>query len=103
MGRVHDLTVPKGIVPHPAPSPAGAANINCLIAAFDATCKLPGDVAECAVYRGATLIPLALYAKQQGSAKLFHGFDSFEGFPETILKDVTLGGAEIDCKPRRDE
>jgi hypothetical protein len=85
-------------VPHPAPSPAGAANINCLIAAFNATRDIPGELAECGVYRGTTLIPLALYAMQQGVAKHCHGFDSFEGFPENILKDVNLGEAYIDCK-----
>ncbi len=37
LGKLHDLTVPRGVVPHPVPQPIGAANINNLIELFEQT------------------------------------------------------------------
>ena len=42
---------------------------------------LEGDVLEFGVYKGASLLSLALLAKRLGSKKEFYGFDTFEGFP----------------------
>jgi len=98
LGKLHDLTVPRGVVPHPVPQPFGAANINNLIELFEQTKHIDGDIAECGVYRGATLVPLARYVQQCGSKKIIHGFDSFSGFAESISFDVQLGGAHLDHK-----
>src|SRR4051794_28175390 len=78
MGRIHDISIPRGVRPHPVPQPIGSANINNLTSLLDRTRDVVGEIAECGVYRGATLIPLAVYANQQGIAKTLHGFDSFE-------------------------
>ena len=43
---------------------------------------IEGDVFEFGVYRGGSLISLALLAKRLGSRKHFYGFDTFGGFPE---------------------
>lgn len=56
----------------------------------------PRDVAECGVYRGSSLVPMAIYLRQKGSPKRVLGFDSFEGFPESIQIDLELGGANLD-------
>ena len=95
LGKLHDLTVPRGVVPNPVPQPIGAANINNLIELFEQTKHVDGDIAECGVYRGATLIPLARYVQQCGSKKMLHGFDSFAGFAESINYDIKLGGAYL--------
>lgn len=40
-----------------------------------------GDIFEFGVYRGASLIAVALILKEIGSDKIVYGFDSFDGFP----------------------
>jgi hypothetical protein len=98
VGRIHDISVPRGVSPHPTPQPIGGANINNLICLLERTREIGGDVAECGVYRGASLIPMAIWATQHDLKKTFHGFDSFEGFADSIVKDQQMGGADIDCK-----
>jgi len=39
---------------------------------------------------------MAIYLRQKGSPKRVLGFDSFEGFPESIQIDLELGGANLD-------
>ena len=98
LGRVHDINVPRGVSPNPTPQPLGPANINNLILLLERTRHISGDVAECGVYRGATLVPMAVWSSQHNADKIFHGFDSFKGFAESIVKDQQMGGADIECK-----
>jgi len=86
-GRLHDLIVPAGVRPFPRPQPLGPANINMLLAFLDRTAHLTGAVAECGVYRGATLVPMALYLSQSGSQRTVWGLDSFEGFQHTVINE----------------
>jgi hypothetical protein len=90
--------VPRNVRPNPRPSPEGSANINILLRLLQETMPLPGDVAECGVFRGATLLPVGLYLRQAGAEKTLFGFDSFEGFDETINIDLQLGGREFGDK-----
>lgn len=94
IGRIHDLSVPKGTRPHPEPKPEGRANINILLHLLEKTQSVSGDVAECGVFRGNTLVPMALFLKQKSIRKRLFGFDSFEGFPDNIQVDLALGGTE---------
>jgi O-methyltransferase len=48
---------------------------------------VPGDVVECGVGNGRSLIHLAHSIKLEGSRKHLFGFDSFEGFPEPAPED----------------
>jgi O-methyltransferase len=98
VGRIHDINVPLGVTPHPSPMPAGEANINNLLFLLNQTRDIKGDIAECGVYRGASLVPMAVYITQQGLPKNLHGFDSFEGFASSIVRDMELGGEDIDHK-----
>ena len=59
---------------------------------------ITGDIAECGVFRGRTLVPMAIYLAQKCSSKYVLGFDSFEGFDGAIKIDVEMGGEE--CKDR---
>ena len=43
--------------------------------------RLPGDIFEFGVYRGASLLAMAILLKQLGSDKKIYGFDTFAGFP----------------------
>jgi hypothetical protein len=86
-GRLHELSVPAGVRPHPHPDPGGAANINILLTFLDRTAHLNGAIAECGVYRGNTLVTMALYLTQAGSKRSLFGLDSFEGFQHTIVNE----------------
>ena len=98
VGLIHDISIPRGVSPNPTPQPLGAANINNLIYLLNATRRIPGDIAECGVYRGASLIPMAVWVTQNKINKTLFGFDSFEGFADSIVKDQSMGGADIDHK-----
>src|SRR6266446_1348458 len=96
LGRIHEIRLPRNVTPQHSCSPTGSVNINILIAMIDQTLSVLGDVAECGVYRGSSLVPMAIYLRQKGSPKRVLGFDSFEGFPESIQIDLELGAANLD-------
>ena len=78
--------------------PIGAANINNLISLIEQTRTVPGDIAECGVFRGHSLVPMALYVKQQSIGKTLYGFDSFEGFADSVVDDLQFGGTNDEWK-----
>lgn len=43
--------------------------------------RIEGDLVEAGVFRGSSLLAMALMLKEIGSSKKVYGFDSFEGFP----------------------
>lgn len=43
--------------------------------------EIEGDIVEAGVYRGNSLLSIALFLKQLGSKKKVYGFDTFSGFP----------------------
>jgi SAM-dependent methyltransferase len=52
---------------------------------------LEGDVAECGVFRGRTLLAMANYVDSVDKNKIIYGFDSFKGFPGDSVGYVDLG------------
>jgi O-methyltransferase len=90
LGAVHELRLPRRTPPHPSPSPTGASNINILLAMVDRTLSIDGDVAECGVFRGSSLVPMAVHLKQRAPGKRLLGFDSFAGYDNSILLDLSL-------------
>jgi O-methyltransferase len=50
-------------------------------------------VAECGVVKGSSLATIALYLRDNRLAKHVFGLDSFQGFDESVEKDIALGGA----------
>lgn len=97
-GRLYGIHIPQEVVPNPTKTPAGGVNIKIIFKLLEQTRNVEGDVAECGVYRGATLIPMALYMKQRGVEKSVFGFDSFEGFDESVNIDIRFGGRDIESK-----
>lgn len=91
VGLVHDVRLPRRVRPHPSPRPTGPPHVNILIAMIDHTLGVEGDVAECGVFRGASLIPMAIHLQQVAPGKHLFGFDSFQGVDESILFDISLG------------
>ena len=94
VGVIHDIRVPRGVRPQPVSSPAGYANINIILALVERAASVPGDQAECGVFRGSTLVPTAIFLKQRNIKKHVFGFDSFQGFDESVEKDMALGGSK---------
>jgi len=93
--RLHDLSLPTSVVPNPQPAPYGPANINIILDLLDSVAAIKGSVAECGVFRGKTLIPLAVYLRSRGIKKRVFGFDSFEGFPtEQLNQELGFGGGQ---------
>lgn len=54
---------------------------------FVKSLHLPGDAAECGVYRGETSRELVRYLDENRVPKCLHMFDTFEGFPEVITAE----------------
>jgi O-methyltransferase len=98
LGRLHEISVPRGVIPHSTPLPIGTANINNLISLIEKTRQVPGDLAECGTFRGASLIPMGIYLKQQGIKKRIYSFDSFEGFAPSVTEDLKFGGTHDEWK-----
>ena len=81
-----------------APSPKGGSNFSIMLALLEKTRDVDGDVAECGVWQGESIVPIAYHVKQSGKNKTVFGLDSFEGFDDTIALDLKLGGAEDEQK-----
>jgi len=54
---------------------------------FDMIRKLDGDVVECGVGMGRSIMMFAFLVKDSGGGRHLYGFDSFEGFPEPTIED----------------
>jgi len=98
VGVIHDIRVPRGVRPQPVSSPAGYANINIILTLVERAALVPGDQAECGVFRGSTLVPTAIFLRQKKIKKHIFGFDSFRGFDESVVKDMALGGSKAGRK-----
>jgi hypothetical protein len=94
-GLLYGIRVPNGMRSKP-PGPEGSANINIIFDLLARTRDVPGDIAECGVFRGETLLAIALKLDQaeRRSTKQVLGFDSFEGFNELVEIDKQLGGSD---------
>ena len=53
--------------------------------------NVEGDIVECGVERGHTLVALSIFVQREKKGRKVYGFDSFEGFPEPL---------EVDSSPR---
>jgi O-methyltransferase len=98
VGAIFDIEVPRRITASPTKTAASGSNIKIIFDLLARTSSIEGDVAECGVFRGSTLIPMALYLKQHGIRKNLFGFDSFEGFDESVNIDIRMGGRYIEPK-----
>lgn len=97
-GDLLEVKTPANVTRKAALSPSGGSNINILLTLLDRTRDVPGDVVECGVFRGASLTAIALYVRENRLAKRVFGLDSFQGFDESVTKDIAIGGAPDDEK-----
>ncbi len=56
--------------------------------------SVEGDIVECGVGRGRSLLMFAYLMKDEGRGRKLWGFDSFEGFPEPTSEDVSMRGTK---------
>lgn len=91
-----EIRTPSNLKQKETENTRGGANINIILKLLDKTKKVEGSIAECGVYRGATIVPTGIFAENHN--KLVYGFDSFEGFDEDIEFDLELGGPENEEK-----
>jgi hypothetical protein len=88
-----EINTPANLTRKVTLSAAGGSDINIILAMLDRTRAVPGDVAECGVFKGGSLVSIALYLRDNRLAKRVFGLDSFQGFDESVHKDIALGGA----------
>lgn len=93
LARIHGLSVPKRVVPHHEPSPIGGPNIKIILGLVNSVLHLDGDLAECGVYRGSTILALGLYLVRNNPQKKAFGFDSFEGFGDLTRPEFSEDSA----------
>lgn len=53
--------------------------------------SLEGDILECGVFRGRSLMRMAMTARRIAPEKTVYGLDSFDGFPTEAVTDGDLG------------
>jgi len=56
---------------------------------YDKISGIDGDIVECGVAYGGSLYILGALAKQEGKDRKIYGLDSFEGFPEPTVEDLS--------------
>ncbi|MEX1188856.1 MAG: hypothetical protein WED33_06320 [Bacteroidia bacterium] len=85
LGRVYNIKLPEKVKSFIKPTTGCSANINIVMFLVLKTNHLKGDVAECGVFQGATLIPVTYMMDKSNDYRDIYGFDSFEGF-EMLLR-----------------
>jgi len=94
LSKLYTIELPRAVVRRPFAAPSGDSNVNILFRFLEESRGIEGNVAECGVYLGASIVPMAIYLEQHGIGKHIYGFDSFEGFDESVAVDLALGGAD---------
>ena len=97
-GHLYGVRVPSNTPKKATSSPGGAANTRMIFQLLDRTVGIDGDIAECGVFRGETILPIGAYLRARKPQAHVFGFDSFEGFGKEIEIDLRLGGAEFEEK-----
>ena len=88
-----EVKTPATVPQKTALSPEGGSNINIILDLLGRTQDVPGDVAECGVFKGSSLCAIALHLQQSDIGKHAYGLDSFQGFDQSVGRDIELGGA----------
>lgn len=79
------------------PSPWLGERANLVFTAFVCALEMPGDIAECGVYQGHTSHEFVRFLEEREINKTVHMFDSFTGFPDTLLleeEDLSRPGSD---------
>lgn len=101
LGLAQGIAVPS--VPAKSSGPLAAIElenrkIRILLELLESTFSRSGDIAECGVFRGGSLFAMALWTRKRAPGRRILGFDSFEGFDQSVEKDIALGGPPTPAK-----
>lgn len=96
IGSIYEISIPRRVRVYTAPTPACPSNVNILFDLLDAVQTVDGAIAECGVFQGSTLVAMALLVRQSGRRRQFFGFDSFEGFGDSIRGESASERADVD-------
>jgi O-methyltransferase len=98
IATLHNLKVPANVRPNSQESTEGSSNIRIIFRLLEPALALPGDLAECGVWQGSTIIPTALFVRRRAPHKRVLGFDSFQGLDHAVDHDAALDGGDDDRK-----
>lgn len=99
MGRVYNIKLPGKVKAFSAPNNGGSANINIVMDLLTRTDAVSGDIAECGVFQGATLVPVTYTLNARKDTRQIYGFDSFEGFGKAAeVESATDTSGQIDLE-----
>lgn len=76
MAHLHDVCAPRAVEAQPELAPTGGPNIELIFRMIERTRLLDGELADCGVFRRASLIAIGIYLQQQQIAKTVYSFDS---------------------------
>ena len=93
-GKFAGISIPSGTLINETPQVSGGSNVNIIFKLLKQTFQLEGDVVECGVFQGHTLIPIGLFLKENGFNKKVYGMDSYEGFDDSINTDDLDGNQD---------
>lgn len=88
-----EVNTPATLPHKPSLSATGGSSVNIILDLLRRTRNVPGDVAECGVFKGGSLCAIALHLRASRITKHAFGLDSFRGFDQSVSKDIALGGA----------
>lgn len=80
LGRIYDVKLPDRVKAFNEETTGCSANINIIMHLLNESKGLSGDIAECGVFKGATLVAFTNALNAAGDKRSIFGFDSFEGF-----------------------
>jgi O-methyltransferase len=80
LGRIYNIKLPGKVKAFSEPTTGCSANINIVMDLLNRTDAVAGDIAECGVFQGATLVPVTNTLNSRKDTRQIYGFDSFEGF-----------------------
>jgi O-methyltransferase len=87
----------------------------CQAVSYVVLSRIPGDIVECGVWRGGSMMAAALALQRHNSLRKLHLFDTFEGMPPPTDLDVEArsgwlasqlmenAGRDISCKSTLDD
>jgi hypothetical protein len=83
----------RRVVPHTMTSPERIGALREAVR-YVVRCEIPGDIVECGVWKGGSMMAVALTLTELGSKRRLHLFDTFEGMTAPTALDRNLAGEQ---------
>jgi O-methyltransferase len=65
--------------------------------------KIPGDIVECGVWKGGSMMTVARTLIENGAVRKLHLFDTFEGMPDPSIVDKDFRGESAAAQLQRED